>query len=132
DETRLGDGVKIDNLVQVGHNVIIGDNTVIAAGSAIGGSTIIGPSVVMAGQTGIGDHINVGRGVVLLSQAGLVTDAEEGAVLSGWPARPHRRYLRSLIMLDRLPGIMKRMESFLQKQEPSRRGENSTGSEGAP
>lgn len=124
DETKIGNGVKIDNLVQVGHNVIIGENTVIAAGSAIGGSTVIGPSVIMAGQTGIGDHITVGRGVVLLSQAGLVSNAEDGAVLSGWPARPHRGYLRSLAMLRKLPGLTRRMELFLEKQEPSHPEEN--------
>jgi UDP-3-O-[3-hydroxymyristoyl] glucosamine N-acyltransferase len=106
--TRIGRGTKIDNLVQVGHNVLIGEHCVIAAQVGISGSVVIGNHVVIAGQVGIGDHARIEDGVVLGGQCGVlphkVVKAGEppGEPLWGTPARPLREYLKQQALLARL------------------------------
>ena len=102
--TRIGSGTKIDNLVQVGHNVIIGEHTAIASLVGISGSCEIGHHVVFAGQVGLGDHVRIEPGVVLGGQCGVLPHktVKRGQTVWGTPARPIKDYLRQLAVLARL------------------------------
>jgi UDP-3-O-[3-hydroxymyristoyl] glucosamine N-acyltransferase len=105
DETVIGDGVKIDNLVHVAHNVRIGNNVVIAAQAGISGSSVIADNVVIAGQVGIADHVKVEEGAVLGAQCGVPSNKTirgKGVLFWGTPARPIREYLKELAILSRL------------------------------
>lgn len=105
DETRISRGVKIDNLVHVGHNVLVGKDVVIAAQTGISGSSMIGDYAIVGGQVGIGDHAKIGEQVVLGSGSGVLTHKKvhgPGVVFWGRPARPLRQYLKELATLSRL------------------------------
>ncbi len=105
DATVIGRGVKLDNLVHVGHNVRIGENVVIAAQTGISGSVIIEDNVIIGGQVGIADHARVEEGVILGAQSGIPTSKivrGKGVVFWGTPARPLRGYLKELAALARL------------------------------
>lgn len=105
EETRIARGVKIDNLVHIGHNVRVDANVVIAAQTGVSGSSTIGAGAVVGGQVGIGDHAEVGPGVILGSGSGVLTHKKvrgAGVVLWGRPARPLARYLKDLAALGRL------------------------------
>jgi UDP-3-O-[3-hydroxymyristoyl] glucosamine N-acyltransferase len=105
EETRIGRGSKLDNLVHVGHNVTIGRNVVIAAQTGVSGSTTIGDGVIVGGQVGIADHVRIGDGAILGAQAGIPSGKQirgPGVVFWGTPARPIREYLRELAVLARL------------------------------
>jgi UDP-3-O-[3-hydroxymyristoyl] glucosamine N-acyltransferase len=104
-ETRIRRGVKLDNLVHIGHNCDIGEDVVIASQTGISGSSTVGKGAILAGQVGIGDHAHVGDGVILGGQAGVLsgkTLETTGTVLWGTPAKPLREYLRELATLARL------------------------------
>jgi UDP-3-O-[3-hydroxymyristoyl] glucosamine N-acyltransferase len=105
--TRIGRGTKIDNLVQVGHNVAIGEHCVIAAQVGISGSVVIGNNVVIAGQVGIGEHARIESGVVLGGQCGILPHkiVKAGEPLWGTPARPLREHLKQQASLARLTRI---------------------------
>jgi UDP-3-O-[3-hydroxymyristoyl] glucosamine N-acyltransferase len=106
DETRISRGVKIDNLVHIGHNVLVGKHVVIAAQTGISGSCIIGDNAVVGGQVGIGDHATIGEQVILGSGSGVLTHKKvhgPGVVFWGRPARPLKQYLKELAALARLP-----------------------------
>jgi UDP-3-O-[3-hydroxymyristoyl] glucosamine N-acyltransferase len=103
--TVIGRGVKLDNLVHVGHNVRIGENVVIAAQTGISGSVVIEPGAIIAGQVGIADHVRVEGGVILGAQSGVPSNKVvrgKGVVFWGTPARPIRQYLKELAVLARL------------------------------
>ncbi len=102
--TRIGSGVKIDNLVQVGHNVRIGEHTVIASLVGISGSCDIGHHVTFGGQVGLGDHVRIEAGAVLGGQCGVLPGktVKRGEPVWGTPARPIRDYLKQLAVLARL------------------------------
>jgi UDP-3-O-[3-hydroxymyristoyl] glucosamine N-acyltransferase len=105
EETRLSKGVKIDNLVHIGHNVQVGKHVVIAAQTGISGSSVIGDYAIVGGQVGIGDHATVGEKVILGSGSGVLTHKKvkgPGVVFWGRPARPLRDYLKELATLTRL------------------------------
>ena len=105
EETRIGRGTKIDNLVHIGHNVRVGRNVVIAAQTGISGSTVIGDNAVIGGQVGMGDHATVGEGVIVGSGAGILPHKRlhgAGEVFWGVPAKPLKTYLRELATLARL------------------------------
>jgi len=105
EETRIERGVKIDNLVHLGHNVRVGRDVVIAAQTGVSGSSTIGEGAVVGGQVGIGDHADVGPGVILGSGSGVLTSKKvrgAGVVFWGRPARPLRQYLKELAALARL------------------------------
>ncbi len=127
-ETRIGRGVKIDNLVQVGHSVTIGENTVIAGQVGIAGSTKIGKGVTLAGQVGVGGHITVGDGVIATGKAGLPADVEAGMIVSGNPPMENRAWLKASALFARLPELARRLrelERRLNAREwrSSRRGD---------
>jgi UDP-3-O-[3-hydroxymyristoyl] glucosamine N-acyltransferase len=104
DETRIGRGTKIDNLVHIGHNVQIGQDVVIAAQTGLSGSVTIEDNVIMGGQVGIADHVRIEAGAILGAQSGIPTKKVirgKGVVFWGTPARPIREYLKELAFLSR-------------------------------
>ena len=110
--TEIGDGVKIDNLVHIGHNVRIGAHTLVIAQVGIAGSTTVGERVTLAGQAGIPGHITIGDGATVGAQAGVFGDIPAGAVYSGYPARPHRESLRGQAAVARLPKLVRRIQAL--------------------
>ena len=105
EETYLGRGTKLDNLVHVGHNVTVGEDVVIAAQAGISGSSRIGRGAVIAGQVGIADHVEIGEGAVLGAQCGVPSNKRirgQGVLFWGTPARPIGQYLKELAVLARL------------------------------
>ena len=103
EETRIGKGTKIDNLVHIGHNCRIGKNVVIAAQTGISGSSVVEDGAILGGQVGIGEHATVGEGVILGGGAGVLSHKKvfgKGQVFWGRPARPLKEYLRSLARLN--------------------------------
>ena len=106
-DTVIGEGTKIDNLVQVGHNVTIGRHCIIVAQTGISGSTSLGDFVLVGGQVGIAGHLHVGSRAQIAAQSGILRDIEAGARLAGTPARPIRSYLRENIALARGKGKKK-------------------------
>jgi len=125
--TLVGKGTKIDNLVQVAHNVKIGPHTVIAGQVGISGSTKVGAYVQVGGQAGFKDHIEVGEGAKVAARSGVTKSVPPGTQVSGYPARPHRRQLRIEAVLSKLPELMRlvmeqqeriaRLEEILGKGE---------------
>ena len=104
-ETRVGKGTKIDNLVHIGHNCILGKNVIIAAQVGLSGSCTIDDNVIIAGQVGLGDHVHIGPGVILGGQSGVYpgkTVTGPGQIFAGTPAEPRTEYLRSLARIRRL------------------------------
>jgi UDP-3-O-[3-hydroxymyristoyl] glucosamine N-acyltransferase len=103
-ETRIGHGTKIDNLVHIGHNCVIGKNVIIAAQTGISGSSVVEDGAILGGQVGIGEHATVGAGVILGGGAGVLSGKKmrgPGEVFWGRPARPLKEYLRDLARLKR-------------------------------
>jgi len=107
-ETRIGAGTKIDNLVQIAHNVTVGPRTLIVAQVGIAGSAVVGADVVLAGHVGVADHVTVGDGAQVLAKALVTRDVPPGAVVSGQPARPHREQLKMQAALARVPDLLDR------------------------
>ncbi|MEW6720827.1 MAG: UDP-3-O-(3-hydroxymyristoyl)glucosamine N-acyltransferase [Thermodesulfobacteriota bacterium] len=110
--TRIGRGTKLDNLIQVGHNVVIGKNTVIAAQTGISGSCKVGDRVMIGGQAGLAGHLEVGDGVMLGAKTGVATSisAKESAAWSGIPVMPHKTWLRMVMLLPSLPELFRRVK----------------------
>ncbi|MEW5946153.1 MAG: UDP-3-O-(3-hydroxymyristoyl)glucosamine N-acyltransferase [bacterium] len=118
--TIIGDGTKIDNHVQIGHNVKIGKNCILCGQVGVAGSCEIGDGAVLAGQAGISDHVKIGARAIIGGQAGVISDVPDGAFYSGYPAAPHREAMRLLAALKRLPDIEKKLEALLNKQNGKR------------
>ena len=113
--TIIRKGVKLDNLIQVAHNVEIGQNTVMAAQSGISGSTKIGENAVIGGQVGIVGHISIAHGSQIQAKSGINrTIAEEGKKWSGAPATPYNAQMRSQVIYSRLPELERRLEELEQ------------------
>ncbi len=116
-KTWIKRGVKTDNLVQVAHNVVIGEDTIIVAMTGISGSVHIGREVVIGGQVGINDHIKIGDRVMIGSQSGVAKSVSPGQVVSGTPSMPHRLWLRTTRIIPRLPEIIDRLRRLEKKVE---------------
>jgi UDP-3-O-[3-hydroxymyristoyl] glucosamine N-acyltransferase len=114
DDTVIGSGSKIDNLVHIAHNVRIGERCLIMAQVGIAGSALIGDDCIIAGQAGLGGHITIGKGARIAGQAGVFGDVPAGESWSGYPARPHRESLRATGALFRLAGMMRSLEKLLE------------------
>jgi UDP-3-O-[3-hydroxymyristoyl] glucosamine N-acyltransferase len=114
DDTVVGAGTKIDNLVQIGHNVKIGRLCLVMAQVGIAGSAQIEDGVILAGQAGINGHIVIGADARIAAQAGVFGDVPAGESWSGYPARPHRESLRASAALERLSRIIARLERLLE------------------
>jgi UDP-3-O-[3-hydroxymyristoyl] glucosamine N-acyltransferase len=113
--TRIGRGTKIDNLVQIAHNVQVGEDTVIVAQVGISGSSQIGSRVTIAGQVGVVDHVRIGDNVVIGAQAGVTKDVPQGAVVLGSPAIPHLEFKRQLASTARLPQLGKALRALEER-----------------
>jgi UDP-3-O-[3-hydroxymyristoyl] glucosamine N-acyltransferase len=132
-ETVVGRGTKIDNLVQVGHNVVIGEHSLLCGQAGVAGSTRIGRRVTLAGQAGIADHVTIGDGAIATAQSGIVTGArvDAGAVVSGMPAAPHREFLKRSAWIARLPELARRVESLERRLAEGDKGGSPWSSESA-
>ena len=121
--TEIGDHVKIDNLVQIGHNVVVGPGSIIVAQVGISGSTKLGKGVTLGGQAGLQGHTEIGDGATIAARAGVFGDVPPGETWSGYPARPHREALRAQAGLFRLPELMKRIRRIEREIEGTSDGE---------
>jgi UDP-3-O-[3-hydroxymyristoyl] glucosamine N-acyltransferase len=108
-ETRIGSGVKIDNLVQVGHAAAVGADSLLCAQVGIAGSAEIGKNVILAGQVGVIGHLKIGDGVIVTAQSGVGGDVAPGATVSGSPAFDNLKWLRTTHLYQRLPEIVKEL-----------------------
>jgi UDP-3-O-[3-hydroxymyristoyl] glucosamine N-acyltransferase len=109
DSTVIREGVKLDNLIQIAHNVEIGENTAIAAQTGISGSTKIGKNCIMGGQVGLGGHIKIGDKVSIGAQSGIISNIEEGKSIMGAPAIDVKDFFRSSIIFHKLPEMYKQL-----------------------
>ncbi|MGZ8392536.1 MAG: UDP-3-O-(3-hydroxymyristoyl)glucosamine N-acyltransferase [Gemmatimonadales bacterium] len=118
DDTVVGRGTKLDNLVQVGHNVRIGERCLIMAGVGIAGSTRVGNDVILAGHVGVTDHLAIGDRARIAAKSAIFGDVPAGASFSGHPARPHRQFLRAQAAMYRLAAIVDELERLVPARAP--------------
>jgi UDP-3-O-[3-hydroxymyristoyl] glucosamine N-acyltransferase len=116
-KTVIGKGVKIDNLVQIAHNVKIGDNAAMAAQAGISGSSVIGKDVQLGGQAGIAGHLEVGEGAIVGGQAGVTKDVPGGSFVSGYPAMPHKEAAKRHAYVARIPELKKKVRELEKRIE---------------
>jgi UDP-3-O-[3-hydroxymyristoyl] glucosamine N-acyltransferase len=116
-ETRIRKGAKLDNLIQIAHNCIIGENTAIAAQAGLSGSTIVGKGVRIGGQAGFAGHMKIGDFAAVTAQSGVSKDVPPGVIVSGYMAMPHREALRHEAALRKLPELLNRIKILEQKIE---------------
>jgi UDP-3-O-[3-hydroxymyristoyl] glucosamine N-acyltransferase len=114
DDTIIGAGTKIDNLVQIAHNVRVGKLCLIMAQVGIAGSVRVDDGCILAGQVGVSGHHTIGKGATLAAQAGVFGDIPAGETWSGYPARPHKEALRAQAALFKLPALLRRIERLLE------------------
>jgi UDP-3-O-[3-hydroxymyristoyl] glucosamine N-acyltransferase len=119
DDTVIGAGTKIDNLVQIGHNVRIGKVCLIMAQVGIAGSVRVEDGAMLLGQVGVSGHHTIGQGARLAAQAGVFGDIPAGETWSGYPARPHKEALRAQAALFKLPSLLRRIERLLDQKADS-------------
>ncbi|MCM8789262.1 MAG: UDP-3-O-(3-hydroxymyristoyl)glucosamine N-acyltransferase [Candidatus Omnitrophica bacterium] len=112
EKTYIGNGVKIDNLVQIAHNVIIGDNTIIVAQVGISGSTRVGKNVIIAGQAGLIGHIEVGDNAIIGGKAGVTKNVPANANVSGFPAREKWEDMKRAAYLHRSPEVFQKIKDL--------------------
>lgn len=110
--TIIRKGVKLDNLIQVAHNVTIGENTVIAAQSGIAGSSKVGKNCMIGGQVGISGHISVGDDVKIAAQSGLSSNIKDGKIIMGSPAFDHDKYIKAYIHFRNFEKLIKRIDDL--------------------
>jgi len=114
-ETAIGDGTKVDNLVQVGHGSRVGENALLCAQTGLAGSSVIGNNVILAGQTGVAGHCTVGDGVILTAQSAVSHNVPPGKMISGSPGFDNRVWLRAVTIFQRLPELLKRLDRLENK-----------------
>jgi len=110
--TTVGEGTKIDNLVQIAHNVVIGKHCILCSQVGISGSTTLEDYVVLGGQAGVGGHITLGKGTKAGGQTGIAFDTDPGSYLNGTPAMPYMLERRLLVLHQRLPDLFKRVDAL--------------------
>ena len=116
DDTVVGRGTKLDNLVHVGHNVHIGERCLLMAGVGVAGSTRLGNDVILAGHVGVTDHLSIADGARIAAKSAVFGDVPAGASFSGHPARPHRQFLRAQAALYRLTPLVTEIEKLVPQQ----------------
>jgi UDP-3-O-[3-hydroxymyristoyl] glucosamine N-acyltransferase len=117
--TRLRQGVKVDNLVQVGHACDIGQNTLLCGQSGLAGSCKVGKNVVLAGQVGVAGHLTIGDNVIATAQTGIPSDVEPNKIISGYPAMDNSRWLKCSAAYARLPEIHTAVRRQIKRTSPS-------------
>jgi UDP-3-O-[3-hydroxymyristoyl] glucosamine N-acyltransferase len=120
--TKIGRGTKIDNLVQVAHNVQIGPHSIIVGQTGIAGSARLGTGVVLGGQTAVRDHITIGDGAMVAARSALANNVPPKATVSGMPALPHRQSLREQAALRRLPELIVQVRKMQEELEELKKG----------
>lgn len=113
--TFIGNGTKIDNLVHVAHNDIIGENCFLVAHVGISGSVKVGNNVTMAGQVATSGHITIGDNCVFAGRSGITRDVPSNSVYAGFPARPHKEWLKQEVMQRKLPEMFKKLNELEMK-----------------
>jgi UDP-3-O-[3-hydroxymyristoyl] glucosamine N-acyltransferase len=114
-KTTIGQGTKIDNLVQIAHNVIVGKDCVIIAQVGISGSTVVEDGAILAGQAGIVGHIKIGERAIVAAQAGVTKSVAAKTKVSGYPAKPHRQAAKVNACLQKLPELNKKVKELENK-----------------
>ncbi len=114
-KTHIMQGTKIDNLVQIAHNVKIGENSLITAQVGFAGSASLGKNVVIGGQSGVKGHIHLGDGTMVAARSGVHSNQPKGAVVSGYPAIPHKEWLKASITFGRLPKLYAELQEMRKK-----------------
>ena len=112
--TRIGNGTKIDNLVQIAHNCVVGEHCIICGLVGIAGSVIIGNHVTIAGQVGIAGHLTIGDKSIIMAQAGVTKDVPPGSIMLGAPAVPHKEFKRVNAVVQRLPETLAKIHELEQ------------------
>lgn len=112
--TIIRKGVKLDNLIQIGHNVEIGENTVIAAQAGVAGSTKIGSNCMIGGQVGISGHLKIGNQVKIAAQSGVMNNIEDGETFMGYPAFKASDYQKSYVYFRKLPQLIRDLQNSLK------------------
>jgi UDP-3-O-[3-hydroxymyristoyl] glucosamine N-acyltransferase len=115
--TRIGQGTKIDNLVQIAHNCVIGPHSIIAGQAGLAGSVTLGAGVVLGGQTGVRDHVTVADGAMAAARTAIHEDVDPRAIVSGMPALPHRQSLREQAAMRRLPDLVTQIRELKEEIE---------------
>ncbi|MDP3283638.1 MAG: UDP-3-O-(3-hydroxymyristoyl)glucosamine N-acyltransferase, partial [Desulfobacterales bacterium] len=119
-KTWICRGVKTDNQVHIAHNVTVGEDSLLIAQAGIGGSSSIGKHTIISGQAAVADHVNIGNNVIIVGKAGVAKTVQDGEVLSGVPAIPHKLWLRVQNIIPKLPDIRKKLleiEKRLERME---------------
>jgi UDP-3-O-[3-hydroxymyristoyl] glucosamine N-acyltransferase len=116
-DTIVRRGTKIDNLVQIGHNVLVGEHSLLVAQAGVSGSSRLGRGVILAGQVGVADHVTIGDGVIVGAQAGVPSDLAAGDKVLGTPARPILQAKRIMVAELRLPELLQRVRALEHKLE---------------
>lgn len=114
-KTWIKEGVKTDNLVQIAHNVVIGEHSIVVALAGISGSSRVGRGVLIGGQVGVNDHTEIGDGAMIGPQSGVAKSIPAGGIFSGTPAIPHRTRLKNAAMVTRLPQFKERLRGLEKK-----------------
>jgi UDP-3-O-[3-hydroxymyristoyl] glucosamine N-acyltransferase len=121
--TRVGRGTKVDNLVQVGHNVRVGPHCIVCGQAGLAGTVTLGTGVVLGGQSAVRDHITLGDGTMLAGCSGVMEDVGPKQVVSGLPALPHRQFLREQAALRRLPDLVVQIRKLEERLAALEKGE---------
>lgn len=121
-DTRVGDGTKIDNLCQIGHNCQIGKHVVIVGQCGLSGSVTVGDYAVLAGKAGVADHVEIGPRAKVGAYAGVMADVEAGQAVLGVPAHDARQFFREVSSLRRLPELLRSLKALEQRVEELERG----------
>jgi UDP-3-O-[3-hydroxymyristoyl] glucosamine N-acyltransferase len=116
DDTVIGSGTKLDNHVHVGHNARLGARCLVMGGSVIAGSAELGDGVILAGHTAIAGHLRVGHGVRVGAKSGVISSVPDGTDVTGFPARPHREFLRAQAAMYRLATIADQIEDLVKSR----------------
>jgi UDP-3-O-[3-hydroxymyristoyl] glucosamine N-acyltransferase len=123
-------GTKIDNLVQVGHNVDVGEHAILVAQVGLSGSSRLGRGVVLGGQVGVADHVTIGDGAMVGAQSGIHADVAPGARLLGTPARPITQAKRIMLAGDRLPELVRKVRELERRLTELESGRATRAAEG--
>jgi UDP-3-O-[3-hydroxymyristoyl] glucosamine N-acyltransferase len=115
-ETRIGRNSKIDNLVQVAHNCMVEENSMLCSQVGLAGSTQIGKNVILAGQVGVAGHCKIGAGAIVTAQSGVPNDIPAGSTMSGYPAIDNKQWLRSAAVFARLPELARAIRGKTNKE----------------
>jgi UDP-3-O-[3-hydroxymyristoyl] glucosamine N-acyltransferase len=126
--TRVGRGTKIDNLVQIGHNVIIGPHCIIVGQTGLAGSVTLGAGVVLGGHSALRDHITMGDGSMAAACSGIAEDVDPKMIVSGLPALPHRQSLREQAALRRLPDLVAQVRKLQEELDQLKRSQSQSSS----